>query len=263
MNELLKEQYQLIGDVAGYIRKKGWAESNAGNISVNVTDLLASADLKEMSKSMFFELEKTLPALAQHVFMITTGGSRMRHIHKKPEKHVCLVELNDTGKKYRLLYPGKVSNDAVPTSEMPAHLSVQDLLVRSGSSARAVLHAHVTETIALTHHPEYKSEKSINNLLWSMQPEMVMFLPNGIGYVPFQMPGSYDIAGETISKLRDHQAIIWEKHGCLTIGETLEGAFDTMELIAKSIEIFFRCRAAGYDPQGLTKSQIETIRKSL
>lgn len=263
MNDRLKNQYQSIGDIAGYIREKGWGESNAGNISVNVTDLLASAELAEMNRSVFFKLDNALPALAQHVFMITTGGSRMRLIRKKPKKHVCLIALNDTGSKYRLLYPGKVSDVAAPTSEMPAHLTVQDFLVRSGSPARAVLHAHVTETIAFTHHPKFKSEKTVNDLLWSIQPETIMLIPDGVGFVPFRKPGSYEMAKETVAQLENHRAVIWEKHGCLTTGETLDEAFDQMELIAKSIEIYFQCRDAGYNPEGLTKSQMDTIRNSM
>jgi len=55
--------------------------------------------------------------------------------------------------------------------------------------------------------------------------------------------------------------VIWEKHGCLAIGESLFDAFDQIDILAKSAGIFFMCRNAGFDPEGLSKTQLEDIRK--
>lgn len=44
-NVALMEEIGRIAEVAGYLWTKGWAERNGGNISVNVTSLLTSADL--------------------------------------------------------------------------------------------------------------------------------------------------------------------------------------------------------------------------
>ncbi len=263
MNDLLKSEYKSIGKVAGYLWEKGWAEKNAGNISVNVTDLFSHEDVGSFYKSGFYELEEPFPALADRVIMITASGSRMRDVKKKPTKQICLTELDENGTKYRILSTAGAPKDIRPTSEMPAHLAIHDYLIREKRSQRTVLHAHVTEAIMLTHFPGLTDEKQINEILWSIQPETSLFIPEGIGFVPFRLPGSYDIAKDTIAKLNRHKAILWEKHGCLVVNKNLEEAFDIMEIISKTFDIYIKCRMAGFEPEGLSEEQIRHIRESL
>lgn len=253
MDERLEDQYKAIGKVAGYLWTKGWAERNAGNMSVNITDLFSNGAFFSFNKSSFYQLEKSIPALGGEIFLITVAGSLMRKVKKNPKKGVCLIELDNSGSMYRILYSDKNNRTSFPTSELPAHLTVHDFLARAGRPERAVLHAHVTETIILTHNPDFKNEESINSLLWSIQPETTLFIPEGVGFVPFRMPGSYAIAEATIEKLKKHKAIIWEKHGCVVIENNLEEAFDIMDIIAKTIDIYLKCRMAGYEPEGLSK----------
>jgi len=40
-NKNLKEQLDEVAEIAGYLWEKGWAERNAGNISINISVLLA------------------------------------------------------------------------------------------------------------------------------------------------------------------------------------------------------------------------------
>lgn len=262
MNYLLKKHYKAIGKVAGYVWKKGWAERNAGNISFNVTDLLSNEEVNNFKKSSLYDLEQTLSALAGKVFLITTTGSRMREVKKNPQSQICLMQLDDTGSSYRILFPDVLTSESKPTSEMPSHLVIHDFLVREQRPERAVLHTHLTETIMLTHHPDFKNEEVLNNLLWSIQPETSLFIPEGVGFVPFRLPGSYDIAKATIEKLVKHKAIIWEKHGCVVVDKNLEEAFDIMDMISKTIDIYLKCRMAGFEPEGLSKDQIKAIRNS-
>ncbi|MCF8230592.1 MAG: rhamnulose-1-phosphate aldolase [Bacteroidales bacterium] len=259
MKEWLEEQYKSIGKVAGYLWDKGWAERNAGNISVNITEFFSSEELYRLNKSSYYQLEKPMPALGGGIFLITAAGSRMRLVKEQPQQGVTLIELDESGRKYCILYPEKDNSPSFPTSEMPAHLAIHDFLRKEKRPGRTVLHAHVTETIALTHNPDFKDEENINSLLWSIQPETTLFIPDGVGFVPFRMPGSYDIAEATIEKMKTHKAIIWEKHGCVVVERNLEEAFDIMDIIAKSIDIYFKCRMAGYEPEGLSKKQIREI----
>jgi len=263
MNSLLKPCYKAMGKVAGFLWKKGWAEKNAGNISINVSDLLSLEEVKGYDKSVFFELEKHTPALAGKVLIITASGSRMRDVKKNPRRETCLIEINHTGRRYRILSTGEGGTEVQPTSEMPAHLVIHDFLVRNQRQERVVLHAHVTEAIMLTHHPEFKKEESINNLLWRMQPETSLFIPEGVGFVSYKKPGSYEIAQSTAEKLLNHKAVIWEKHGCVVIDEDLEDAFDLMDIIGKTIRMYLECRKAGFEPEGLTNEQLNQMRNKL
>ena len=35
-----------------------------------------------------------------------------------------------------------------------------------------------------------------------MHPETIMFIPDGVGFVPFNLPGSAEIATETVKTLK-------------------------------------------------------------
>lgn len=263
MNRLLSQWHKAIGKVAGFLWKKGWAEKNAGNISINVSDLLSVEDVEGYNKSVFFDLEKHTPALAGKILIITSSGSRMRDVKKHPRSETCLIEINDSGSKYRILSTGEAGSARQPTSEMPAHLVIHDFLVRNQRKERVVLHAHVTEAIMLTHHPDFKKEESINNLLWRMQPETSLFIPEGVGFVPYEEPGSYAIADSTTEKLVNHKALIWEKHGCVVVDQNLEDAFDIMDMIGKTMRMYLECRMAGFEPEGLSNGQLDQIREKL
>jgi rhamnulose-1-phosphate aldolase len=95
-----------------------------------------------------------------------------------------------------------------------------------------------------------------------MHPETLIFVPQGIGFVPYTIPGTEAIAEATIRELHHHNVIIWEKHGCLAVGNSVLEAFDQIDILAKSAQIFFLCKGAGYEPQGLTDEQLEEIRQT-
>ncbi len=159
-----------------------------------------------------------------------------------------------------MLHDGENSK-LIPTSELPTHLLIHQKLVRDGRKEKALLHAHVNELIALTQIKKYTKGDAINKLLWSMHPETIMFIPGGAGYVSYTLPGTREIAEQTINQLESHRVIIWEKHGCLAVGEDLFEAFDQIDILAKSANIFFTCRNAGFEPEGMSEKELEEIRK--
>jgi rhamnulose-1-phosphate aldolase len=77
--------------------------------------------------------------------------------------------------------------------------------------------------------------------------------------VPFELPGSLQLAEKTLLSLVDHRVIVWEKHGCLAIGETISAAFDRIDMFSKAARIYLICRNAGIEPEGLTTDQLKSI----
>lgn len=250
-----------LRSVAKTIVRKGWGEATAGNLSVNVTNYFNLNESDVMNNGVIHTLPQKYPHLAGEVLMISLSGSRMRTMIEEPASALCFIVLNEGGSRYRLIPDKPEIVSPAPTSELPSHLAVQDLLKKTGSRDKVLLHTHMTEAIALTHLPGYCSERQINRRLWEMQPEMMTFLPQGVGFVPYQMPGSEVIGTATAEQLTHHKAVLWEKHGCLTTGSTLQEALDRQEMIAKSIEILFFCLNAGVEPEGLSEYQIAELRK--
>ncbi len=119
----------------------------------------------------------------------------------------------------------------------------------------ALLHAHVTELIALTHIREFCSSEALNRLLWGMHPESYLFIPGGLAFIPYDLPGTTDIALASALALQDHSIAIWEKHGVLATGTSVAVAFDNIDLLATSAHIYFMVKGTGYEPEGLTERQ--------
>ena len=94
-----------------------------------------------------------------------------------------------------------------------------------------------------------------------MHPETIMFVPKGIGIVPYILPGSLEIAEETIKALQNHDVALWEKHGVFAIGKSVPDTFDVIDILAKSARIFFMCRSANIIPEGFTEQQLYELKK--
>ena len=93
-----------------------------------------------------------------------------------------------------------------------------------------------------------------------MHPETILFVPDGVGFVPYTLPGTDNIALATLKCLEHHKAVLWEKHGCMAIGNNLAEAFDILDILAKAAKIYFLCRSTGMEPEGLSASQIAEVR---
>lgn len=254
----MKKVLREMATVAEYLWHKGWAERNAGNMSVNVTENVKPKQLG--TGQTHIKLARAYTGLGGQILLISGSGTRMRELARKPRKNICLIKIDKDGKGYELI--AEKDTSLLPSSELPTHLSIHEKLIMDGRSEQALLHTHVNELIALTQISDFKDEAAINNLLWGMHPETVLFIPDGAGFVPYTLPGTSEIAKKTLEALDKHRVIIWEKHGCLAVGENLYEAFDQIDILAKSANIFFSCRNAGYEPEGMTEQQLKDIRNS-
>ncbi len=257
---LNKELERLISDfaaVAGYLWERGWAEWSAGNISADVTEMVRYHP-DNSGQFPWRSLKISQPELAGRFFLITVTGSRFRDIARQPEKNLLIINIADKLDGYHCLW-GSHGDASRPTSEFPSHLKIHGFLRRNSRPQKIVLHTHPSHLIALTHIEYYTREDDLNRLLWSMHPEVRISLPEGIGLVPYQCPGSEALADATLKALKQHRIVLWEKHGCTAIGTDVFEAFDIIDTMNKAAEIFFLCRSAGYEPRGLTSAQIEEL----
>jgi rhamnulose-1-phosphate aldolase len=258
----LKPVFAQVAVIAQYLWERGWAERNAGNFSINVTEFFHEKELDRLSSYPFYPLTRQYPHLAHTLFLLSGTGTRMRDMAKNPAENVCFVYMGDSGSAYHIIDENQDKNAVRPTSELATHLAIQQQLIQKKSSEKVVLHAHVTELIALTQLPPFTSEYTINMLLWGMHPETLLFLPDGVGFIPFKIPGSENIAMATLKGFENHKVVLWEKHGCMTVANSMGEAFDHLDLLAKSAKIYFLCRSAGMEPEGLTAAQLQEIRDS-
>ncbi|MEI6455227.1 MAG: rhamnulose-1-phosphate aldolase [bacterium] len=227
-----------MAEVAGYLWQRGWAERNAGNLSVNITGMLSGRELKDMRPEGIIKLSENYEYLNSEVLLVTATGSRMRDLSKDPASNSCLVAIQKGRSPFYCSLSGEKPG-LKPTSEIGTHLAIQQILRKKGEGQKAVLHSHVTEFIALTHNKKFRSASAINRMLRSMHPEVAMFCPKGAGYVPFTEPGSMLMAKKTTKALAAHDVVIWERHGCVATGSTPNEAFDLLDILAKAVKIFY------------------------
>lgn len=260
LSEELKKIVDDILEVAKYLWERGWAERNAGNISADITELV-SQESNSFARFPKRDMRISQPKLAGRCFLVTAAGSRFRDLARQPKKDLLMVSIADKLDGYHLLWGGEGFRSS-PTSEFISHLKIHHFLRQNNFSQKAIVHTHATHLIALMHIEQYNREEALNCLLWAMHPEMKRVLPEGVGFAPYCCPGSEDLADVTVSALKHHRVVLWEKHGCIAIGDDVLEAFDLIDTVNKSAEIFFICKSAGYEPQGLSDEQLaELVRR--
>jgi len=247
-----------IARTARILWQKGWAESGAGNISVDVTEYYSGITM-DFRTFPLVPLQISYPGLSSRFLLVTARGCRMRELADDPAGNLCLVKTNKTGDAYQLLFED-LEKPNKATTELFTHLGLHNMIAARGSKEKAVLHTHATDLIALSHVPEMLDEARLNHVLLGMHSETVFFLPEGIGLIPFELPGSMELAEKTLEKLKDHQVVLWEKHGCLAIGDSIAAAMDKIDMFSKAARLWLVCRNAGFDPQGLSQEQLQRLK---
>lgn len=258
----LKNLEKIINEIkvtSELICQRNWAERNAGNISYNISDFISFNELKEFEYKEY-HLNKNYPYLKNAILLITATGSKMRDLKTNPKDNLVIVAFKE---QTDLCYTFNFNNsNNSPTSELPSHLLIHNFLVQNNSNSKAILHTHPTEIIAFSNSPEIENKKDINEIIFKMHPEVSILVPKGIGFVPYRITGSNDLAEATLVELQNHDCVIWEKHGCLAIGKNVVDCFDTIDILAKTINIYFLCKSAGFNPSGLSDIQLNELKST-
>jgi len=259
----LKPVFSQVAATARYLWERGWAERNAGNFSLNVTGFFHDRELEHLASYPFYPLAKCYPDLVRKLILVSGAGTRMRDIAREPMDHVCFVYISDSGSAFHIIERHHETASLKPTSELATHLSIQQQLIQKHATEQVVLHAHVTELIALTQLPMFHTREAVNGLLWQMHPETMLYLPEGVGFIPYTLAGTEKIAGATLAGFEKHRVVLWEKHGCMAVGRSMDEAFDHLDILAKAAGIYFLAKSSGTEPAGLSTQQIDEIRNSL
>ena len=153
-------------------------------------------------------------------------------------------------------------NPVQPTSELPSHLSVHNHLIEKGSAYNATVHTHPIELVAMSHNKAFLGKDVLTNILWSMIPETKAFCPLGLGIVPYQLPGSNELANATLAELDDYDVVLWEKHGVFAQGLDVMDAFDQIDVLSKSAKIYIDAKCMGFEPEGMSDAQLKEMTKA-
>jgi len=211
-----------LSKIAKVIHQQGWAEANAGNISIRISDLLIPF-IRTNS------WENSYPY--QDWFLVSRTGSRFRDMIDEPEDCLMIIGID----KEEHYFP----DTAKPTSEWLCHRKLQE--INKNTNVSCLLHTHPTEVIALSHTSVFQNNKKypqrLNEYLFEVLPEIQLFLPQGIAVVDYAPPGTLELAEKSCESIQDKQALIWEKHGLLVLAENIDIALDLTEVINKAAKL--------------------------
>lgn len=230
--------------IKGFIRmaddgwKMGWHERNGGNLSYRIKTEEVEQVKENFTNGEWKSIGTSVPKLADEFFLVTGSGKFLRNAIINPEDSLCIIEINATGDQYRIVWG--LINGGIPTSELPSHLmNHQVKKVKTNGKYRIVYHAHTTNVIALTFVLPLKDEVFTREL-WEMATECPVVFPDGIGVVPWMVPGGKEIAIETSKLMEKYDVAIWAHHGMFVTGENFDLTFGLMHTVEKSAEILVK-----------------------
>lgn len=235
--------------------RKGWAERNAGNMSVRLSPEEGGAPAS--TESTWRPIGAAVPGLAGERFLFTATGSFMRILEHDPERGLGLVEVDGSGEAYRILWG--FAGGGLPTSElMPHMLAHAARQAATQGEDRAIVHTHPTNLIALTYALDLDTP-TLSRLIWEMHTECVVFFPEGCGFVPWQLPGSRALAEATAKVLERRSLALWPHHGVVAAGPDLDHVFGLIETAEKAAEIYLKAAALGPVTKRLSTEQLSAL----
>lgn len=218
--------------------EQGWHERNGGNLSYRIRLEEVEAVKEDFEPKEWQPIGTTVPKLAKEYFIVTGSGKYFRNVIIKPEDSICIIELDEKGENYRIVW-GLV-NGGRPTSELPTHLMNHEVkMIATGGKHRVIYHAHPTNIIALTFVFPLE-DKVFTRELWEMSTECPVIFPEGVGVVPWMVPGGRDIAVATSELMKKYNLAIWAHHGMFASGEDFDLTFGLMHTAEKSAEILVK-----------------------
>jgi len=229
----------------------GWHELNGGNLSYR----MKSEDVAEAKPHLRFdqswvEIGATVPKLANTFFLVTGSGKFFGNVKRDPEANIGIIEINESGQMYRIVW-GLIGGGR-PTSELPSHLMNHEVkMLATDGAHRVIYHAHPKNLIALTFVLPLKDEVFTREI-WEMMTECPVVFPEGIGVVPWMVPGGKEIAMATSELMKKYHIAVWAHHGLFCSGEDFDRAFGLMHTVEKSADVLVKVLSMGGKRQTIT-----------
>ena len=254
----LDELMTLIGEAGERLSEIEASEGAAGNISVYMGWPIDPRRRFPIVETI--ELPVPLPELAGGAFLVSGSGRRLREIIHDPAANLGFVAVDEGGRTGRL-YTSPRRLFARLTSEFNSHLAVHaDQVKRTGTNFHAIIHAQPPHLTYLSHVARYRDESYLNRHLLRWQPEMIVNLPEGLGSVPFQLPGSPELEAATVESLRTHRVVVWCKHGVMARSDqSVKRAADRVEYAETGARYEYMNLANGEQGEGLADTEIRAI----
>lgn len=251
-----------MGEVGKRLAEMGASEGAAGNISICMRDML---ELREYFPQMqMIDLPVSVPDLVGATLIATGSGTRLRDIENAPTANLAAIIVDYGGRTGRMFTAADCPFKRV-TSEFNSHLAVHNDQMRSRRMRlHAVIHAQPKQVTFLSHIQRYQDERFLNSHLLRWQPETIMNFSEGIGVLPFLLPGSEQLMYASMHSLREHQLVIWSQHGVMArADESILHALDLVEYVETAAQYEILNLSTGEASAGISPENIRAVADSL
>jgi rhamnulose-1-phosphate aldolase len=262
LDDLLK----MMGEAGRHLAGIEASEGAAGNISICLRSRKDSGTIWQVEPRTRFpqvtelELPQVVPELAGATFLVSGSGRRLREILDDPTANLACIVVN-TGGRTGKLYTSYHRRFERVSSEFNSHLAVHyDQILATDTNFHAVIHAQPLHLTYLSHVPRYQDTQYLNTHLLRWQPETILNLPEGIGFIPFCIPGSPELMAGNAEALRRHRIVIWAKHGVMARSDvSVKRAADRVEYAETAAKYEYLNLCAGEIGDGLSADEIRAI----
>lgn len=123
---------------------------------------------------------------------------------------------------------------------------------------RVVMHCHATHLLAMTFTHEL-TEREFTRTLWQMCTECLVVFPEGVGIIPWLVPGTNEIGEATSEKMKENRLIVWPHHGIYGAGKSMDETFGLIETAEKAAEVYTIVMSQGGIKQAITDEQLKAL----
>ncbi|MGB7800464.1 rhamnulose-1-phosphate aldolase [Buttiauxella sp.] len=239
---------------------KGWDERNGGNITMRLDEAdITPFEAEFHAAPRYIALSQPMPELANTPFIVTGSGKFFRNVQLDPAANIGVVKVDNRGTGYHILWG--LENEAVPTSELASHFQSHSVRIRTtGGKDRVIMHCHATNLIALTYVLENDTDV-ITRKLWEGSTECLVVFPDGVGILPWMVPGTDEIGNATAGQMEKHSLVLWPFHGVFGSGPTLDEAFGLIDTAEKSAEVLVKVISMGGMKQTISRDELIALGK--
>lgn len=254
----LSEILTSIGHAGARVAAIDASEGAAGNISVCIGWPIDPRRVFPVTEQI--PLPLAAPHLAGRLIVVTGSGRRLGDVALDPAANLGAVLIDEDGQTGRLHTSPRRLFDHL-TSEWNSHLAVHDDAVeRTATNLHAVVHAQPPHLVYLSHLTDYRDEAFLNQRLLRWEPETIINLPQGIGVLPFMLPGSARLMESNVERLRNHRIVIWGKHGVMARSNiSATRAVDRIEYAETAARYEYMDLVNGGRGEGLTRAELQEV----
>ena len=85
--------------------------------------------------------------------------------------------------------------------------------------------------------------------------------PHNLGEVIDGMCCLIDNPDATLEQIKEHDVVLWEKHGTVAVGTDIMDAFDQTDVLCKAANIYMCARSMGSEPDGMTEEAMREVQE--